>query len=771
MTRRILITGGAGFIGSHVADELLRAGYAVRALDNLDPQVHGAGGERPSYLSADVELQVGDVRDRDVVRRALDGVDAVYHLASAVGVGQSMYQVAHYTAINNLGTAVLLEALIEKPVGRLVVASSMSIYGEGLYRAADGTLVEGVERDRDQFLRGEWEVCEPDGSPLTPVPTPEGKRPSLASVYALGKYDQERLCLMIGEAYGIPAVALRFFNVYGPRQALSNPYTGVLAIFASRLMNDRPPAIYEDGEQRRDFVSIHDVARACRLALESEEAAGRTFNVGSGQSYTISEIARRLSRVLGKPELTAEITGKYRVGDVRHCFADISLARDLIGLQPSVALDDGLRELAEWLAGETAVDKVAHADHELAARGLTLGAIRPEPAPSRQPTAARTVRAERPVLITGGAGFIGSNLAHRLLQSGHRVLVFDNLSRGGVERNLRWLRDAHGSALEAEIADIRDVNAVRSAVRRCRQLFHFAAQVAVTTSLDDPLDDFTVNARGALNVLEAVREQREPPAVLFTSTNKVYGGLGAVHFTTVGGRYSPSDEAMRVGGIDETQRLDFHSPYGCSKGTADQYVIDYARSFGIQASVFRMSCIYGPRQFGTEDQGWIAHFVLQALRGRPIVIYGDGMQVRDALYVDDLVDALLLAQERMPEISGRAFNIGGGPANAVSVREVIDLIGRMDGGRAEVLHRDWRVGDQRYYVSDTRRFSAAMGWAPRVGVEQGIERLYRWMKQSVVPVHAVREATAPIATVVDGQIDPLLLKRSARLAADGRVQA
>jgi dTDP-L-rhamnose 4-epimerase len=764
MTRRVLITGGAGFIGSYIADELLRAGYAVRALDTLDPQVHGARRERPGYLAADVELQVGDVRDPADVRRALAGVDAVYHLASAVGVGQSMYEVAHYISTNNLGTAVLLEALIERPVQRLIVASSMSIYGEGLYRTADGMPVEDASRRRDQFLRGDWELRGPDGTPLAPAPTPEQKRPSLASAYALSKYDQERLCLMIGEAYAIPTVALRFFNVYGPRQALSNPYTGVLAIFASRLMNDKPPAIFEDGQQRRDFVSIHDVAQACRRALESGQAPGKVFNIGSGESFTINEIARRLSHVVGKPHLVPELTGKYRVGDIRHCFADITLARTVLGYRPSVTLESGLHELAEWLAGQEAVDRGGHASHELATRGLTLGVAAPATAAPRQPANGRTPHAERPVLITGGAGFIGCNLAHRLLKAGHRVLVYDSLSRDGVDRNLRWLRDTHTSAVEAEIADVRDMNALRAAVRRCRQVFHLAAQVAVTTSLEDPMDDFAVNARGALNVLEAVREQDDPPPVVFTSTNKVYGALDGVDLTTVLGRYEPSPGTMRESGIDETQRLDFHSPYGCSKGTADQYVVDYVRSFGIRAVVFRMSCVYGPHQVGTEDQGWIAHFVLQALRGRPIIVYGDGMQVRDALFVDDLVDALLLAQEKMPALSGRAFNIGGGPANAVSISEVIDLVGALHGERPQVVHREWRVGDQRYYVSDTRRFGSATGWAPRVGVEQGVDRLYRWMRKSVVPSRAVHERKAPAAQEV-------LLDAASPAAARGQVEA
>jgi dTDP-L-rhamnose 4-epimerase len=372
MSQQILITGGAGFIASHLADELLRCGYRVRALDNLDPQVHGAARTRPLYLADDVELIVGDVRNPDDLHRALRGVDAVYHFAAAVGVGQSMYEIEHYTSVNNLGTAALLEALIERPVERLVVASSMSIYGEGLYRTTDGRIVECVERSRDQFTRGEWDIPDENGKPLVPVPTPEWKRPTLASVYALSKFDQERLCLMIGRAYNLPTVALRFFNVYGPRQALSNPYTGVLAIFASRLLNERPPSIFEDGAQRRDFVSVHDVARACRLALEVDGAAGDVYNIGSGESYTVRQIAERVSSLLGKEYIEPEITGQYRVGDIRHCFADIGNARTSLGYAPCVTLEQGLAELADWLEGQAAEDHVPQAREELAARGLTV---------------------------------------------------------------------------------------------------------------------------------------------------------------------------------------------------------------------------------------------------------------------------------------------------------------------------------------------------------------------------------------------------------------
>ncbi len=372
MTGRILITGGAGFIGSHLADELLVHGYQVRVLDTLAEQVHGPDADRPGYLHPDAELVRGDVRDPGAVRSALDGVDGVFHFAAVVGVGQSMYEIARYTDVNNLGTAVLLEALAERPVRRLVVASSMSIYGEWLYRNARGELVAGVERDREQLKAHDWEVRDPGGEALTPVPTPETKMPALSSVYALSKYDQERMCLMIGRAYDIPTVALRFFNAYGTRQALSNPYTGVLAIFASRLLNGNPPLIFEDGLQMRDFVHVSDVANACRLALEVPAGDGQVFNIGSGRQVTVLEIARAMAEVTGREDLVPEVTGNYRVGDIRHCFADITLARKVLGFRPQMPLEQGLVELASWLEGQVAHDRVAEMRAELAARGLTV---------------------------------------------------------------------------------------------------------------------------------------------------------------------------------------------------------------------------------------------------------------------------------------------------------------------------------------------------------------------------------------------------------------
>ncbi len=366
---RSLITGGAGFIGSHVADELLRHGHKVRALDNLDEQVH-PNRQPPDYLHPDVELQVGDVRDPEAVARAVDGIDAIIHLAAKVGVGQSMYEVRTYADVNDLGTATLLQALIGSNVRRLVVASSMSIYGEGLMLDGGGRRMETAERSLEQMRRGQWEPCGSSGEPLRPVPTPEDKRPALTSLYALGKFAQERMCLITGRAYGIPTTALRFFNVYGPRQALSNPYTGVLAIFAARLLNGQPPLVFEDGAQRRDFVHVRDVARACRLALEGESADGKAINVASGVSIGIGEVAERLIAAMSMNGMRPHITGQYRVGDIRHCFADTSLAETLLKFRAKVPFDDGLVELVEWLAGRQPADRSDQALGELARRGL-----------------------------------------------------------------------------------------------------------------------------------------------------------------------------------------------------------------------------------------------------------------------------------------------------------------------------------------------------------------------------------------------------------------
>jgi dTDP-L-rhamnose 4-epimerase len=364
----VLITGGAGFIGSHLANTLVEAGCRVRVLDSMAQQVHGTNAQPPSHLNTAVEVRVGDVRDREAVDQALAGITHVYHFAAAVGVGQSMYQIDHYTDVNNRGTAVLLEALAARPVQRLVVASSMSVYGEGLYQR-NGEIHEPPLRSREQLSRGEWEVRDAAGV-LMPLATPESKRSLPASVYALSKYDQEQLCLICGDAYRIPTVALRFFNVYGTHQSLSNPYTGVLAIFASRCLNGNPPQLFEDGKQQRDFVSVEDIAQACRLAMTTD-AVGEVFNIGSGEPRSILTIAHDVIAALDV-DLEPVITGKYRVGDIRHCFADIGKARELLGYEPRVRFDAGLRSLAEWLASRQATDHFVRATNELERRGLTL---------------------------------------------------------------------------------------------------------------------------------------------------------------------------------------------------------------------------------------------------------------------------------------------------------------------------------------------------------------------------------------------------------------
>jgi CDP-paratose 2-epimerase len=338
-----------------------------------------------------------------------------------------------------------------------------------------------------------------------------------------------------------------------------------------------------------------------------------------------------------------------------------------------------------------------------------------------------TRSAEGYVLVTGGAGFVGSNLARRLLGDGRRVLVLDNLSRPGVEENLRWLRNVHGRRLAIEIADVRDRFALRRLVRGAHEVYHLAAQVAVTTSLGYPEDDFAVNLQGTFTLLDELRRLPEPPPLLFTSTNKVYGALPDIRLVRDRDRWEPADDEIRTRGLSERRPLDFCTPYGCSKGAADQYVLDFARSFGLRAVVFRMSCIYGPRQLGTEDQGWVAHFLRRALRRRPITIYGDGAQVRDLLYVEDLVDAMLLAQDAADLLGGVPYNMGGGPRNALSLLEVLALIAEVRGERPLVREAPERPGDQRYYVADTTRFRTATGWEPTVAVEQGLERLHDWL--------------------------------------------
>ncbi|MFC6621306.1 NAD-dependent epimerase/dehydratase family protein [Novosphingobium panipatense] len=369
MAENVLITGGAGFIGRFVTEELLRRGNTVRILDCLLDQVHGGKG-RPEALSPDAELIVADIRDGDAVAQALKGVDSVIHLAAEVGVGQSMYEVERYTSTNDVGTAVLFERLIDNPVRRVVTASSMSIYGEGLYHDEDGNLVQDAERGLLRDGQKIWDPTDGQGRPLTPVATPEWKRPSLASIYALNKYVQERTTHIMGAPYGIESVCLRLFNVYGPGQALSNPYTGVLAIFASRLLNGQQPMIFEDGEQRRDFVHVSDVARAFADALVLPQATGQTFNIGSGRDRSVTEVAQALARAMGKNDIEPEIVGKARTGDIRHCFCDTSLAADKLGFAARQDFEEGLAELAEWVHQQTAEDRVQQARAELEARGL-----------------------------------------------------------------------------------------------------------------------------------------------------------------------------------------------------------------------------------------------------------------------------------------------------------------------------------------------------------------------------------------------------------------
>ncbi len=336
----------------------------------------------------------------------------------------------------------------------------------------------------------------------------------------------------------------------------------------------------------------------------------------------------------------------------------------------------------------------------------------------------------RPIAITGGAGFIGSNLADTLLAAGERVIAIDNLSRAGVEQNAAWLKERHGGRVEVVVADVRDRDAIAPAIARAGAVFHMAAQTAVTTSLVDPVDDFEVNARGTLNVLEAVRAAGHKAPVIFASTNKVYGSLDDITLKQEAAGYAPADELLRARGVGEDRKLAFCTPYGCSKGVADQYVLDYAGSYGIPTAVLRMSCIYGPRQFGTEDQGWVAHFLIRALQGKPITIYGDGQQVRDVLHVSDAVAAYRAVLASIDKVSGHAFNLGGGPRNAVSLNAVLEEIGSVTGTEVAITNDDWREGDQRYFVADTSRLTAELGWKAQMGWRAGLRDLADWLRGS-----------------------------------------
>jgi dTDP-L-rhamnose 4-epimerase len=372
MSKHVLVTGGAGFVGSHLVDALLAAGHRARVLDNLAMQVHGKS--TPGYLSPQAELVRGDTRDADAVRRSLEGIDIVFHLAAAVGVGQSMYEISHYVGANVQGTAVLLQELLNRKsrVRKIVLASSMSVYGEGRYVCANCGVLSPALRSAEQLRNKQWELACPECQlTLSALPTDETKSLQSSSIYALAKKAQEEMCLLFGRTYGLPVVALRYFNIYGPRQALSNPYTGVAAIFASCLLNGNAPLVFEDGKQLRDFVSVEDAVQATLLAMERSQADGLALNVGSGEAISIGEVAASLGRAL-QAEVEADCTGKYRSGDIRHCFADITAARELLGYKPRVAFNQGMKNLVRWLRSQQPEDRAAEAVAQLSSFGLTV---------------------------------------------------------------------------------------------------------------------------------------------------------------------------------------------------------------------------------------------------------------------------------------------------------------------------------------------------------------------------------------------------------------
>jgi dTDP-L-rhamnose 4-epimerase len=370
-TMKILITGGAGFIGSHIADALIKQGHSVRLYDNLTPQVHA---QIPEYLNKEAEFIEGDIRDRDALAKAIKDMEVIFHKAAAVGVAQSMYQIHKYTDVNALGTANLLDILANEKhrVQKLIVAASMSEYGEGAYRCEDCGVVYPKQRKVESLQQRQWEMSCPNCSkPARPIATNESKPLQPTSIYAISKQIQEQMCLCVGEAYNIPVVALRYFNVYGTRQSLNNPYTGVMAIFSSRILNNNPPLIFEDGLQTRDFVHVSDIVQANILSMNSDKANGQIFNVGTGQAVTILEIAELLLEAM-QSDLKPEIVNKFRVGDIRHCFADISKIRETLGFEPKVSLNDGIKELVDWVKEQAAVDEFEKASRELQDRRLTI---------------------------------------------------------------------------------------------------------------------------------------------------------------------------------------------------------------------------------------------------------------------------------------------------------------------------------------------------------------------------------------------------------------
>ena len=539
-----------------------------------------------------------------------------------------MYEVERYTSTNDVGTAVLFEQLIDQPVRRVVTASSMSIYGEGLYHDADGATVEDAERRGLRDGLSNWEPVDAQGRPLTPVATPEWKRPNLASIYALNKYVQERTTHIMAAPYGMEGVCLRLFNVYGPGQALSNPYTGVLAIFASRLLNGQQPMIFEDGEQRRDFVHVTRCGARLRRCAGAAAGGGRHVQHRLGPGPLRHRGRDRAGAGDGQEQHRAR---DRRQGADRR-YPPLLLRHLSRRRQARVRSTAGFRRRVGRARGVGRAADRARPRGADAGRARSAGAGRMSGGAGDDP---------RPILITGGAGFIGSNLADRLAADGHRRhrLRCAHARRACRAISTGWSH-AHGDRIEPVVADIRDEALLADAAVRAKAVFHMAAQVAVTTSLVDPREDFAINMAGTLGLLEALRTRAPKTPLIFASTNKVYGDLADIGLRLEKDAYRPTDFQVRAHGIGEARPLDFHTPYGCSKGAADQYVLDYARSFGLRTAVLRMSCIYGQRQMGTEDQGWVAHFLIRALEGQPITLYGDGCQVRDILDVSDAVSSL-----------------------------------------------------------------------------------------------------------------------------------
>ena len=673
---RVLVTGGAGFIGSFLVDRLLRDGYGVRVLDSLDPQVHPHGA--PSYLAPGAELLVGDVRDRRRCLQALEEVDAVVHAAAAVGVGQSLYRVEHYVDVNVRGTATLPRVPGRAPAAALEARGSDvdDPLRRGPHRRpSDGRRLRVGLRTEEGIRRHGWEpVCPETDEPLQPVPTPEDARPLARNVYALTKRWQEELVLALGAVYGIPVACLRLFNVYGPRQSLSNPYTGVIAIFLSRILAGQAPVVYEDGGQSRDFVSVHDVVEAMMAALDSPAADGEVINVGGGVARPVGLSPGRWPAWRGDRSWSRGSPGSSGRATCGRCVAALGRARELLGFEPRVGWEEGLREVVGLVPGRDRCRRVRPGRRGAAGAGTPL---RGDPR-RREPAVVKRI------VVTGSSGLVGSEAVALFDARGWEVHGVDNDLRarffgpdGDTSANLERLRRTTRRFTHHAL-DVRDRAGIDALWRAIRPdlVLHSAGQPSRDLARERPLEDFEINAVATLGLLEATRQHYREAAFVFMSTNKVYGDAPtrSTWWSCPPAGSTPRPPTAR--GSTTHCRVDAstHSVFGASKLAADVIVQEYGRCFDMATACLRAGCLTGGNHAGAELHGFLAYLARAVREGRVYRIYGyQGKQVRDNLHAHRRGHGLPGLPERPRR--GAIYNLGGGRANSVSVLEAIARCG------------------------------------------------------------------------------------------------